>query len=427
MPVQQERKQSLRDELTKEHVAPAVDAPSTKAPKVLQSQANPQTVQQSDKAPQLLSIIAQDKPTFLSQTDSKEKQKRDDALAKGMKAFKEDDSTLTEKTKKLQALVYAMRDDEDGLGIKYVRHDDLTKPKTAEEVYKSKEGDCDDLSRLFVVLAQEQLGITNLSQFYVTFRNETTGKEEGHAALFYVGGEVLYIDPGFEKAYVIHTKSKSIEEAIKDPEFRKDLEKCQFEATGKNDNWSVIDVKTISGPNSVEAVYCFEMGVHLFKTDDLGNAERYMQAAIEGGMNSFYAYFMLGEIQYFSKDYATASRSLEVASKMTEDADCYAFLGLSYLRQEKPEYELAATAFRKQVKLEPDNYDAKYNLASSCKNVGDEMMDSHQYKKALTFYTEAEKTLKEIRNSREDGKVEIENALKEIESMKAKATRELSR
>ena len=239
---------SFAAELEKEQVTPLADAGLIRA-------------KDSKEPSKLQEIITQDKPLYLNPS---EKELRKPDIEKGIKAFKEKeldnlpkDKVKAEKLLKLEALVYAMRD-EGGLGINYVRYDKPTKPKTAEEVYKTKEGDCDDLSRLYVALAKEQLGITGLSQFYVVFKNEKTKEEEGHAALFYVDGAVLYIDPGFEKAHVIPTKENSLEEAINNPEFRKELEDYQAEARGGN--WKIFDIHSVPGQNSIEAVYCYEMG-----------------------------------------------------------------------------------------------------------------------------------------------------------------------
>jgi len=398
---------SFTAELEKEHVIPLTDLGLAKN--------KPAT----SKLPE---ITAQDKPIFL---DPKHKEEVEKTFKEGVKSFKEDSSLKSETMKKLEALVYIMRDKEDGFGINYVRYDSPTKPKTAEEVYQSKEGDCDDLSRLYVALAK-QLGITNLTQFYVVFKNESTGKEEGHAALFYVDGAVLYIDPAFEKAYIIPTKSKTLNEAIADSQFRKDLEKCQFEARGKKDEWKISEIKAIPGSQSVEAVYCFEMGNYFSGIRDWDNASKYMQAAVEGGMKTFAAYFTFGEANYRLKRYGDAIEALEVANKLNnKDADGYRYLGLAYGKQGR--YADVADTFRKQVELDSKDYDAKYNLASSCVRVADDLMKTKEYKKAFELYSESEKVFLSIRGIDSSDIEEIETTLTYIKDMKEEAKGKLSK
>lgn len=75
-------------------------------------------------------------------------------------------------------------------------------PRTVEESYTSepKSGNCDEFSRLFLAIAtKEYVGLKDLSQFYVMFKSETTGKNVGHTAIFYLQGRIIFIDPSLDE------------------------------------------------------------------------------------------------------------------------------------------------------------------------------------------------------------------------------------
>lgn len=155
----------------------------------------------------------QTNPMFL---DPKHDKDVSELLKKGIPAYNEGrDIDKCSTFEKLEALVYTMRDPE-LFGFKYITSSQNSTPKDVEETYASKQGDCDELSRVFTVLAGK-LGIKDFSQFYVHFKEQDTGKEEAHAALFYADGQLMYIDPAFKSVYSFDKKYSSPEEAMKDP------------------------------------------------------------------------------------------------------------------------------------------------------------------------------------------------------------------
>lgn len=108
------------------------------------------------------------------------------------------------------------------------------------------------------------------------------------------------------------------------------------------------------------------------------------------------------------------------------NADCHAFLGLSYMHKKDPEYELAVEEFRMQLKLEPNDRDGKQNLASACIEAGNQKMEAGKYREALQYYEETEKMLKEIVDSgNERDRKEIEDVLEKLKKVKIEVKKQL--
>jgi len=365
--VQQEHKFSFQDELRKEHEE--ILPPDKNLPKdnIRSQQSN------------------------IMVLDPKHKDEINQLLNSGIKAFSEGREIKDlSKLEKLDALVYAMRD-EDYFGINYVRHQSPTMPQTVEETYTSKQGDCDELSRLYVVLAQE-LGITGLIPLYISFKNTENGTEEGHAALFFVDGQVLYIDPGFEKAYVIHTKSKNIEEVIKDPEFRKIIEGLQRESV-KGGVWEINETKVMQNPSVIEATYHFEKGAYATKNQDWEEAKNETRTAIEQGMDCSVAHFNLGQAHYPLKEYDQALTELEKAVKIKpSDSDYHYLLGRTYL--EKDRYADAIQELNAFHNAEPADVIGVRYLGIAYNESAEAAMGKGECGQAIGYYGNAERFLK---------------------------------
>ncbi|MEK6979654.1 MAG: tetratricopeptide repeat protein [Candidatus Micrarchaeota archaeon] len=376
MPVQQERKPSLQDELRKEQIGPEVELKLAKAPQVPQVRANPRTSQQN--------IMVLD--------SSKHTEEIAKYLKPGICAFSEGrEFESLSNLEKLDALVYAMRD-KDYFKINYVRHQSPTVPQTVEETFTLKQGDCDELSRVYVALAKE-LGITNLTQCYVNFKNTETGEHEGHAALFFVDGQVLYADPGFEKAYSFDKRYGSIEEAKKDQEFLAQLAKWQGGYMGGT--WIVDEIAAMKNPSALEGTYNFEMASYAITQGNWNTAKEQAQEALTKGMECSASYFLLGQSYYHLKDYSNAIFYLKKAVQMIgTDQRYYAALGDSYSRDGK---HIAATeAFREQTKLQPNNFEAILDLVTELKDAGKSAIGKQRFADAVKYYGEAEKVLSDF-------------------------------
>jgi len=139
------------------------------------------------------------------------------------------------------------------------------------------------------------------------------------------------------------------------------------------------------------------------------------------------AYLALGEAEHNLGSYDTAIESLKAAKAMNNNnADCHAFLGLSYMHKKDPEYELAVEEFRMQLKLEPNDRDGKQNLASACIEAGNQKMEAGKYREALQYYEETEKMLKEIVDSgNERDRKEIEDVLEKLKKVKIEVKKQL--
>ncbi|HIH22947.1 TPA: transglutaminase family protein [Candidatus Micrarchaeota archaeon] len=108
-------------------------------------------------------------PMFL---DSKHDAEVSNLLSRGIPAFTEGKGiTKATNFEKIEALVWIMRDS-DYFNFRY-NPASQGNPKTVEETYSTREGDCDELSRVFVVLANK-MGITDFTQLYVNFKEKNT-------------------------------------------------------------------------------------------------------------------------------------------------------------------------------------------------------------------------------------------------------------
>ncbi len=152
MPVEKERRPSLQDELRKEHIAPAVDLPSAKAQKVLQAQANLSSTMLTTSAIMFL--------------DPKHDEDIKGKLKDAAMAYFHIPFDQCNPLQKAETIQRALKDP-DFFNFQYVK-DDAGPPRPVEEVYSSepRSGNCDELSRLFTVIAsREYVGLKDKASF----------------------------------------------------------------------------------------------------------------------------------------------------------------------------------------------------------------------------------------------------------------------
>ena len=133
-------------------------------------------------------------------------------------------------TEKINLVLSAMKDRE-LFGFSYISNPSVP-PKTAEETYALRQGDCDELSRIFVILG-ERVGLNDISQFYVNFRDRSLGEDFGHAGVFYVEGSIFYIDPATDKKREFGQKFKTLNQAMADQSFRRWITDIGLQTSGR--------------------------------------------------------------------------------------------------------------------------------------------------------------------------------------------------
>ena len=323
---------------------------------------------------------------------------------------------------KLEALVKVMRDQQ-FFGFNYIPNPDGD-PKTVEQTYIAKGGDCDELSRMFVTLAGK-LGITDIKQFYIKFREQATNEDKGHAALFYVEDRVLYIDPAFNRT-TVYKKFSSPEEVLKDPEFRKMQEDARLQESGGKGIWKISEIGVIHSSTGSESLYYYEKGIRATKKELWIDAIHCYNLAIEKGFESAGAYGGLGFAYHRADKQEVAIPLLNKAIEMKkDDPKLYSILGYAYLHLDNlDKYDNAADAFGKQLSLNPKDNEARYNFGNAYNELGNTAMNFKEYRKALNLYTKTETILIEVPANSDFYKKTV-NILENIKSEKKDAENKL--
>jgi tetratricopeptide (TPR) repeat protein len=366
MPVEKtmEAHMAFKDEIEKEHIGPLADS-----------------------GPAKIALSPKEEPMHLDPSHDKEISEK---LIPGIEAFAKKPIGECTAIQKLEALVHVMRSQK-FLGFDYILNQDGD-PKTVEQVYAARGGDCDELSRMFVALA-EKLGITDIKQFYVTFRKQGVEEEKGHAALFYVEGRVIYLDPTFNKSIVFGKVFSSAEEAIQDPAFQKMQEDARRQESGNG--WAISEINIIRNSTGPEALYYYEKGAHAMKNKSWVGAIHYYNLAIEKGLESAGIYGSLGFAYHRIDKQEDAIPLLNKAIEIKkDDPRLYSILGYTHFSLKQ--YDKAVESFDKQIALNPKDSQAKYNLGISYHELGNAAMDSKEFGRALDLYTRAETILKEV-------------------------------
>jgi tetratricopeptide (TPR) repeat protein len=384
MQLEKERKQSLHDELAKEHIGPAAELKLAKA-------ADPKA--QAD--PPGTKILSTSQIMSLDPKHDQEiKQKLNDA-AKAYFQIPFEQCTPLQKAETIQRALK----DPDFFNFQYDKNYNGP-PRTVEETYTSepKSGNCDELSRLFLAIAsKEYVDLKNLSQFYVTFKSETTGNEVGHTAIFYIQGSVVFIDPGLNEFTPLDgsdsfpKKFKSPEETVKDPDFKKYILGLADRATDEKGPFVIEEIGYVKGSANADVFYHFNYGNYMTenatKKEDWEKAIEYFNLVIAKGVSTALVYSRLGQAYLHATNYEKAEQFCTRALEKRGDAQDYANRGFARFKSGK--YERARQDFEEQLKLEPDNIDARVKLGATHVDLAFFCMEKKDYNQAYEHLQKA--------------------------------------
>ncbi|GAB6281409.1 MAG: hypothetical protein STSR0008_01480 [Ignavibacterium sp.] len=121
-----------------------------------------------------------------------------------------------------------------------------------------------------------------------------------------------------------------------------------------------------SAGNSTNKIRTFvNKGVENYEKTQYAEAEVNFRKALEKEPNNFNAHFNLGDNYFKQKKYEDAIKSYQNAIAKTNDsnlkAQSYYNIGNSLLKNNKLEESIEA--YKNSLKLNPNDYDAKYNLS----------------------------------------------------------------
>ncbi|HIH22990.1 TPA: tetratricopeptide repeat protein [Candidatus Micrarchaeota archaeon] len=315
-------------------------------------------------------------------------------------------------TEKINLVLSAMKDRE-LFGFSYISNPSVP-PKTAEETYALRQGDCDELSRIFVILG-ERVGLNDISQFYVNFRDRSLGEDFGHAGVFYVEGSIFYIDPATDKKREFGQKFKTLNQAMADQSFRRWITDIGLQTSGRTGKIEINDIGAIPGKAGCEALYYFEYGAYTFDNQKWREALENFKKAEEKGMKSARVYFNIGQAYYQLDLYSEAASYFEQAVKKKTDANYYEYLGSSYFHATN--YKKAVEAFSAQLKFEPNNRAALLSLGTACNEAAEKAMNDGAEQDAFVFFMRAKSPLMKIAHDQNSTQIERENAKKLLESV----------
>ncbi len=259
-------------------------------------------------------------------------------------------------------------------------------PRNVEDVYRARNGDCDELSRFYAVIASKpEFGLTNLTQFYVMFRNPATGNEIAHTAIFYVGGNVVFIDPakGDFKAYP--KQFKSPEDVMRDREFRKFLLNFATQVTGDKGPLVIAEIAVFSGGlKSMDASYYFNYGKYYADEENWQKAAESFLTALEKGAKTYSVYYQIGQAYYHLGNYKKALEFYKEALKIEKNPNVYECLGTVYLQL--GDYKNAIASFREQLNIDHNSVSARVGFGATYLQLGGNQYDAEEYAKALVYY-----------------------------------------
>jgi tetratricopeptide (TPR) repeat protein len=225
----------------------------------------------------------------------------------------------------------------------------------------------------------------------------------------------MYIDPTFEKTIVFDKKFSSPEEAIKDPGFQKMQLHEMFKQSGDEDKWRISENGVVRGKNGPEAIYWSGMGHYATNKEKWTDAIDYHNLALQKGLESASTYYGLGyahhhlgafyaqhnELQKALNEQEKAISNMNKAIKLIKNEPTYySVLGHAYYHSKQ--YENAAMAFENQLKLNPKDGLALFNLGSTYATIANFAMNDEQYERALKSYAKADSILMQINHTHPD-------------------------
>jgi len=174
--------------------------------------------------------------------------------------------------------------------------------------------------------------------------------------------------------------------------------------------------------NPYDAVSYYSMGYHYYVSNDMEKAIDQAHMALNIDPDYWHSYLLLGDIYFKMENFSNAVAEYKSALKFSPDnADIYNSIGISLMRLEK--YEEAVNYLKEAVRLRPDDVNFRYNLAATCRDLGDDNSAISEYKKLEVRcynYPNMHNNLADIYIRKNMKQAAAEAYLKEAEYAKAK-------
>ena len=345
--------------------------------------------------------------------DPKHDAKITETLENGVKVYcKGKPINECSKPERLEALLYTLRDPE-FFGLKYV-FEEMSKAKTVQNVFLSKEGDCDDMSRFYTVLAQ-RLGINDLEQLYVSFKEKNGKSEYNHAALLAHEGRVYYIDPAASKFIALPEEINSIPAALKSKKLYSILLGIREDLTKRKGSYFIEEIQSISGTANADFMYFFECGIDNTWKKNWSAAIEDFSKAFDRWLDTRALHSQMAQANFYVDNFEKAAEFYERAIKKKPTHSDYTDLGHAYF--EMKNYGRAVSAFRGAYKLEQANYETLYELAVSLNAVALSNYSKGNNVQSLLELNEVDFLLKQFFKFAQKDAEQLNNANQLLESV----------
>lgn len=273
--------------------------------------------------------------------------------------------------------------DKEFFGFNYEKQDGTQKPKTAEETYVEKKGNCVGLVADYLSIS-ETAGLTNFAQVYMIFEDKKTEKAAGHVALFFMDDEtktIAYIDPSLGEFKQLPTTFKRIGQALRDPEFKRYIENFRGKIIAEDASGYVLRaLGSIEKRENFDAAYYFNNGVYSVEMKDWDGAIENFTKAADKGIATRFVYSQIAQAYYENGNYEKAIGFYKQALGKRKNIEDYQDLARTYF--DKADCDGAIETLQKLLRLNPANTGAKIDLGGAHIEKGLGELDTERYLEA---------------------------------------------